>query len=51
MQFLIALLLFPLALAEGIAWQHQGLEGMEAALADARKQDRLVLVGLSGSDR
>lgn len=51
MHFLLALLLLPLALTEGIDWQQRGLDGLKLAIKEARRTDGLVLVGLAGSDR
>ena len=48
---LLLLLLVPFGADEGITWKYQGLDGVEKAVAAAKKSQGLVMVGMSGSDR
>ncbi|MCZ6688949.1 MAG: hypothetical protein O7H41_05040 [Planctomycetota bacterium] len=49
MRISMALFLLPLILPDGISWRHEGLDGLDSAIAVAKKRNGRVLVGLAGS--
>jgi S1-C subfamily serine protease len=40
----------PVASGKGLVWEHAGLGQLDAALSAAKKDSKLMLVGLSGAD-
>ena len=48
---LLLLLVVPVGVDEGITWEYEGLDGLDRAVAAAKKSQDYVMVGLSGSDR